>query len=59
MIWAGRKDHLLGDMNPLAGMLSSSVGEARGSLEWSSIPRPTGSVMLHKKEEKKQKNMIS
>ena len=57
MIWAGRKDHLVGDMTPLAGMPSSLVGEARGSLEWSSISRPDGSVMLQKREDKKQKNI--
>ena len=33
MIWAGRRDHLVGDMNPLAGMPSSLVEEARGSLD--------------------------
>ena len=59
MIWAGRSDHLVGDMTPLAGMYSSFVGEERGSLEWSSIPRPARSVMLQKREEKKQNNMIS
>ena len=57
MIWAGRRDHLVVDMVPLAGMPSSLVGEARGSLGWSSIPRPAGSVMLQKREDKKQKNM--
>ena len=57
MIWACRIDHLVGDMNPLAGMPSSLVGEARGSLEWSSIPRPAGSVMLQKIEENNQKKM--
>ena len=57
MIWAGRKDHLVGDMNPLSGMPSSLMVEARGSLELSSIPRPAGSVMLQKKEENNKKNM--
>ena len=57
MIWADRRDHLVGDMTPLAGMPSSLVGEARGSLEWYSIPRPSRIVMLHKIEDKKQKNM--
>ena len=57
MIWAGRRDHLVGDMTPLAGMPSSLVVEARVSLEWSSIPSPYGSVVLHKGEEKKKKNM--
>ena len=46
-------------MTPLAGMTSSLMKEARGSLEWSSIPRPAGSVMLHKIEEEEKKNMIS
>ena len=59
MIWAGRRYHLVGDMTPLAGMPSSLAEEARGSLEWSSIPRTAGSVMLHKREYKKQKNAIS
>ena len=59
MIWAGRGDHMVGDMIPLAGMPSSLVGKARGSLEWSSIPRYAGSVMLQKREEKKQNNMSS
>ena len=57
MLWAGRRDHLVGDMTPLAGMPSSLAGEARGSLEWSSIPRPSGSVMLQKREENNQNNM--
>ena len=47
------------DMTPLVGMPSSLVGEARGSLKCSSIPRPFGIMMLHKIEEKKQKNMSS
>ena len=57
MIWDGRRDHLVVDMTTLAGMTSSLVGEARGSLEWSYIPRPAGSVMLRKIEDKKHKNM--
>ena len=44
-------------MTLLAGMPSSLVEEARGSFEWSSIPSPSGSVMLQKIEEKNQKNM--
>ena len=59
MIWAGRRDHLVGDMTPLAVMPSSLVGEAKGSFEWSSIPRPVGSVILQKRYEDKQKNIIS
>ena len=47
--WAGRRDHLKGDMTPLADMPSSSVEEAKGSLYWSSIPRPDVSVMLNKR----------
>ena len=54
MIWSGRRDHMGGYMTPLAGMNSSLVGEARGSLEQSSIPRPSGSVMLRKRYKKKQ-----
>ena len=57
MIWSGINDHLVGDITPLAGMPSSLVGEARVSLEWYSIPRSSGSVMLPKIEEKKQNNM--
>ena len=33
IIWADRRDDLVGDMNPLAGMPSSLVEEARGSLD--------------------------
>ena len=55
MTWADRRDHLVGDTTPLAGMPSSLVEEARGSLEWSYILRPSGSVMLQKREAKKQK----
>ena len=29
MIWAGRRDNLVGDMTPLVGMPLSLVGEAR------------------------------
>ena len=59
MIWDGRRDHLVGDMTPLAGMPSSLVGEARVSLEWSSITKPSVSMILHKIEEKNQNNMIA
>ena len=44
------------DMTPLVGVLSSLMGEASVSLEWSSIPRLSGSVMLLKIEEKKHNN---
>ena len=57
LILAVRRDHLVGDMSPLAGMPPSLVGEARGSLEWSSIPRPSGILMLQKREDKNQNNM--
>ena len=53
MIWAGRRDHLVVDMTPLTDMPSSFVVEARGSLEWFSITRPAGSVILQKREENK------
>ena len=59
MIWAGRRYHMVGDMTPLAGMSSSLVGEAGGSLEWSSIPEPAGIVMLRKIGEKNKNNMSS
>ena len=58
MIWASRINYLVGDLTPLAGMHSELAKEARVSLEWSSIPRPEGSVMLQKIEEKKQNNMM-
>ena len=54
MIWSGRRYNLVGDMNPLVGMPSSFAGEAMGSLEWYSITRPDGSVMIQKREDKKQ-----
>ena len=54
MIWAGRRDPLVGYMTSLAGMTSSLLGEETGSLEWYSIPRPSGSVMLRKRYKKKQ-----
>ena len=57
MIWGNRRDYLARDMTILVGMPSSSVGESKGSLEWSYIPRPSGSVMPRKREEKKQNNM--
>ena len=57
VIWAGRRDHLVGDMTPIVGMPSSLVEEARGSLELSSISRPSVSVILQKREGEKQKNM--
>ena len=56
MIRSGRRDHLVGDMTPLACMTSSLVEEARGSLGWSSIPRPVRSLVLHKREDNKHKN---
>ena len=59
MIWAGRRDHLVVDMTPLAGIPSSLFVEARVSLEWYSITRPAGSVMLRKIVEENQKNMSS
>ena len=57
MIWADRRDHMVGEMTPIAGMPSSLVVEARGSSEWSSITRPAGSVMLQKIEEENQNNI--
>ena len=59
MIWAGRIYHLLGDMNPLASMPSSFVVEERVSLEFSSITRPAGIVMLRKRKKDKQNKMSS
>ena len=59
MICTGRRYHIVGDMNPLAGIPSPLVGEARGSLEWSSITRPSVSVMLRKIEDNNKKKIIS
>ena len=50
MTWAGRRDHLGRDMTPPVDTPSSLVQGARGSSEWSSIPRPAGSLMLQKIE---------
>ena len=58
MIWAGRTDHMVGDMTHIAGIPSSYLGETKGSLELSSIPRPAVSVVLQKIEEENQ-NFIS
>ena len=55
--WAGRRDHMGGDMTPPADTPSSSGQGARGSSEWSYIKRPAGSAILRKIEENKQKNM--
>ena len=49
MIWVGRRDHLVGDMTPLADMPSSLVEEARGSLKCSSITKPSGSDATEKR----------
>ena len=49
VIWYGRRYHMVVDMTPLAGMPSSLVVEARGSLKWLSIPMPARSVMLRKR----------
>ena len=57
MIWAGIIDHLVEYITPLEGIALSLVVESRGSLEWFSIPRPVGSVMLRKREENNQNNM--
>ena len=57
MIWAVRRDNLVGDKTPLQGMPSSSAEEKRESSEWSSIPRTVGSVTLQKRKDNKHKNM--
>ena len=59
MIWSDRRDHMVGDMTPLAGMPSSFVEEARGSLEWSYFPGPEGSVVLQKREKKRHNNITT
>ena len=59
MIWAGRRDHLVGDTTPLQDMTSSSAEEKMESSEWSYIPRPVGITTLQKRKEKNQKNMSS
>ena len=57
IIWDGRRDHLVGYITFSAVMPSSLVGEARGSLEWFSITKPAGNVMLQKIEDKNHNNM--
>ena len=57
MIWDGRRDHMGGDMTPLAGMHSSSVGYLRELLVRSSIQRPLESVVMRIRGEKNQRNM--
>ena len=42
-------------MTPPVDTPSSSVQGARGSLEWSSLQRPAGSVMLRKREEAEER----
>ena len=59
MIWAGRRDRLEGDMNPLVGMPSSSVGYLMSLLVWSSIQSPAEILMIQIRGEKKQSNMIA
>ena len=44
-------------MTPPEGMTSSSGQVARGSLEWSYIQGPSGSVVLQKREDNNQKNI--
>ena len=44
-------------MTPLANTPSSLGQGARGSSEWSSIQRPAVSLMMRKREKKKQNNM--
>ena len=46
MIWAGRRYHLEGDMNPIADIPSSSVVYPRGLLVWSSIQSLAKIVLL-------------
>ena len=50
MIWDGRRYHQVVDMTPLVVMPSSLVGESRGSLERSSIIRPSKIVILQIKK---------
>ena len=57
MIWDGIRDHMEGDMTPLAGITSSSVGYIRVLLAWSSIKRPDESVTLCIIGEKKKSNI--
>ena len=58
MIWAGRRDHLVGDTTPLQDMPLSSAEEKRKSSECSSIPRPAGSVTLQKSKEKNHNDSV-
>ena len=57
MIWASIRDHMEGDMTPLAVIPSSSVGYLRVLLAWYSIQRPDKILMMWIREEKKQTNM--
>ena len=54
-----RRDHLVVDMTHVAGIPSSVVLEAKVSLEWLFFPRPSGSMMLWKREYKKYNNTRS
>ena len=56
MIWAGIRDHMEGDITPLAGMTSSLVGYLRVLLAWSSIQMPNKSLMLWIRGEHNQSN---
>ena len=54
--WYGRRDTPARDMTPPADTPSSLVQGARVLSEWYSIPRPSGSDTIQKREEKKQNN---
>ena len=56
MIRDGRRDHLAVDMNPLAGMPSSSEGYTRVLFLWFYIKWPTKCFVLHIRGEKSQNN---
>ena len=58
MIWAGRRDHLVGDMTHLVVIPSLLVGETSGSLEWYSIPRPSVNVMLQKYRKRSKRTWV-
>ena len=58
MIWGGRRDHLVGRMNPLVCIPSSFEGYPRGLLVWLYIKNPSKILIMRIRGEKKQKNTI-
>ena len=59
MIWSGRRYHMVGDMNPIAGITLSFAVYIRVLLVCLYIKRPPKSVMLRIRGKKKQNNPSS